>query len=204
MNDAPTPTSLERAEKLQGLGCKRKRVEDVRFTQGRGNYIDDIKLPGMLHGDFHRSSHAHARIVKIDTSKAKAVPGVVAVLTAEDLKGVNLAWMPTLAGDVQMVLADGKVLFQNQEIAFVVATDRYVAADAADLVEVEYEALPVIVDPFKAMAPDAPVLREDIKDKKDGAHGPRQHPNHIFNWQVGDRELTDAPSRRRKSRPGTS
>ena len=114
------------------------------------------------------------------------------MLTAEDLKGVNLAWMPTLAGDVQMVLADGKVLFQNQEIAFVVATDRYIAADAADLVEVEYEALPVVVDPFKAMAPDAPVLREDIKDKKDGAHGPRSHHNHIFNWQVGDRELTDA------------
>ena len=73
--------------------------------------------------------------------------------------------MPTLAGDVQMVLADGKVLFQNQEIAFIVATDRYIAADAADLVEVEYEALPVVVDPFKAMDPDAPVLREDIKDK---------------------------------------
>ena len=189
MNDAPLPTSLERAEKLQGMGCKRKRVEDVRFTQGKGNYVDDIKLPGMVHGDFHRSSHAHARIVKIDTSKAKAVPGVLAVLTAEDLKGVNLAWMPTLAGDVQMVLADGKVLFQNQEIAFIVATDRYIAADAADLVEVEYEALPVVVDPFKAMDKDAPILREDIKDKKDGAHGPRSHPNHIFNWQVGDREI---------------
>ena len=192
MNDAPSPSSLERVEKLQGVGCKRKRVEDVRFTQGRGNYIDDIKLPGMLHGDFHRSSHPHARIVKIDTSKAKAVPGVVAVLTAEDLKGVNLAWMPTLAGDVQMVLADGKVLFQNQEIAFVVATDRYIAADAADLVEVEYEALPVVVDPFKSMDQDAPIVREDVKDKKDGAHGPRKHPNHIFNWQVGDKELTDA------------
>ncbi len=168
MNAPTTPSSLERAEKLQGMGCKRKRVEDVRFTQGRGNYVDDIKLPGMLHGDFHRSSHAHARIVKIDTSKAKALPGVVAVLTAEELKGVNLAWMPTLAGDVQMVLADGKVLFQNQEIAFVVATDRYIAADAADLVEVEYEALPVLVDPFKAMDADAPILREDIKDKTDG------------------------------------
>ena len=151
MNAPATPSSLERAEKLQGMGCKRKRVEDVRFTQGRGNYVDDIKLPGMLHGDFHRSSHAHARILKIDTSKAKAVPGVLAVLTAEDLKGVNLAWMPTLAGDVQMVLADGKVLFQNQEIAFVVATDRYAAADGADMVEVEYEDLPVVVDPFKAM-----------------------------------------------------
>ena len=129
MNAPTDPSAIERAEKLQGMGCKRKRVEDVRFTQGRGNYVDDIKLPGMLHGDFHRSSHAHARIVKIDTSKAKALPGVVAVLTAEDLKGVNLAWMPTLAGDVQMVLADGKVLFQNQEVAFVIAESREAAAD---------------------------------------------------------------------------
>src|SRR5271168_751394 len=191
MNAPTAPTSLERAEKLQGMGCKRKRVEDVRFTQGRGNYVDDMKLPGMLYGDFVRSSYAHARIRKIDATKAKALPGVVAVLTAADLAPLKLHWMPTLAGDVQMVLADGKVLFQNQEIAFVVATDRYIAADAADLVEVEYEALPVVVDPFKAMNPDAPILREDIKDKKDGAHGPRNHPNHIFNWQVGDKELTD-------------
>ncbi len=79
------------------------------------------------------------------------MPGVVAVLTAEELKGVNLAWMPTLAGDVQMVLADGKVLFQNQEVAFVVATDRYAAADGAELVEVDYEDLPVNIDPLKAM-----------------------------------------------------
>ena len=95
-------------------------------------------------------------IKTIDTPKAKALPGVVAVLTAEDLKPLKLHWMPTLAGDVQAVLADEKVLFQNQEVAFVVAEDRYVAADAADLVEVEYEELPVVVDPFKAMAPDAP------------------------------------------------
>ncbi len=78
----------------------------------------------MLYGDFVRSPYAHARVKKIDTSKAETVPGVVAVLTAETLKTVNLAWMPTLAGDVQMVLADGKVLFQNQEVAFVVARDR--------------------------------------------------------------------------------
>src|SRR6185437_6498795 len=185
-------TREQREAKLEGMGCKRKRVEDIRFTQGKGNYVDDVKLPGMLFGDFVRSQYAHARIKRIDSSKAMQVPGVLAVLTAEELKGVNLAWMPTLAGDVQMVLANGKVLFQNQEIAFVVATDRYVAADAADLIEVEYEALPVVVDPFKAMAPDAPIVREDIKDKHDGAHGPRKHPNHIFNWQVGDKELTDA------------
>src|ERR1700751_487320 len=191
MNDQ-TPTSEQRAERLQGIGCKRKRVEDIRFTQGKGNYVDDIKLPGMLYGGFNRSPHAHARIKKIDTGKAAAVPGVVAVLTAETLKTVNLAWKPTLAGDVQMVLADGKVLFQNQEVAFVIAEDRYIAADAADLVEVEYEALPVNVDPLKAMSDGAPVIREDIKDKTDGAHGKRKHPNHIFSWAAGDKAAADA------------
>ena len=158
MNDM-TPTSAERAEKLEGMGCRRKRVEDIRFVQGRGNYVDDMKLPNMLYGDFTRSPHAHARIKNIDTTKAMAVPGVVAVLTAETLKTVNLAWMPTLAGDVQMVLADGKVLFQSQEVAFVVATDRYAADDGIAKVEVDYEPLPVVIDPFKAMDPDAPVLR---------------------------------------------
>ncbi|MBX6370054.1 MAG: carbon-monoxide dehydrogenase large subunit, partial [Rhodospirillales bacterium] len=186
-----TLTREQREAKLQGMGCKRKRVEDIRFTQGRGNYVDDLKLPGMLYGDFVRSSHAHARIKRIDASKALTLPGVIAVLTAEDLKTVNLAWMPTLAGDMQMVLADGKVLFQNQEIAFVVAEDRYTAADAIELIEVEYEELPVLVDPWKAMAPDAPVLREDIKDKTEGAHGRREHHNHIFRWQVGDKPATD-------------
>src|SRR6202007_2826020 len=113
MNDM-TPTSAERAAKLEGMGCKRKRVEDIRFVQGKGNYVDDVKMPNMLYGDFNRSPYAHARIKRIDTSKAAAVPGVVAVLTTETLKTVNLAWMPTLAGDQQMVLADGKVLFQDQ------------------------------------------------------------------------------------------
>ena len=191
MNDQ-TPTSAERAEKLEGMGCKRKRVEDIRFTQGKGNYVDDLKLPGMLYGDFNRSPHAHARIKKIDTSKALKVPGVLAVLTAEELKGVNLAWMPTLAGDVQMVLADGKVLFQNQEVAFVVADSRYAAADGADAVEVEYEALPCLVDPMHAMDKSATCIREDIKDKTEGAHGPRKHYNHVFNWQAGSKTEADA------------
>jgi carbon-monoxide dehydrogenase large subunit len=185
-----TPTATERAEKLEGLGSKRKRVEDARFVQGKGRYVDDMKLPGMLFGDFVRSPYGHARIRSIDKDAAMAVPGVVAVLTAADLKPLNLHYMPTLAGDVQAVLADEKVLFQGQEVAFVVASDRYAAADAVEVVEVDYEELPALVDPFKAMEADAPVLREDIKDKTEGAHGPRRHPNHIFTWEVGDHEGT--------------
>ena len=191
MNDM-TPTREQREAKLEGMGCKRKRVEDIRFTQGKGNYVDDLKLPGMLHGDFVRSPHAHAKVKSIDDKEALKVPGVLAVITAETLKTVNLAWMPTLAGDVQMVLADGKVLFQNQEVAFVVATDRYAADDGVNKVVVEYEQLPVVIDPFKAMDADAPVIREDLAGKTTGAHGPRKHHNHVFEWTIGDKDLTDA------------
>ena len=186
-----TATTEERIEKLQGLGCARKRVEDARFTQGKGNYVDDVKLPGMVFGDFVRSPYGHARIGGIDKEAALAAPGVLAVLTAEDLKPLNLHYMPTLAGDVQAVLADGKVLFQGQEVAFVVADDRYAAADAVELVEVEYEELPALTDANRSMDEDAPVLREDIADKAEGAHGPRRHPNHIFTWEAGDRAATE-------------
>src|SRR6516225_4216677 len=138
---AAVETAEARTQKLEGLGTKRKRVEDARFTQGKGHYVDDMKLPGMLFGDLVRSPYGHARIKSIKTDAAKALPGVKAVLTAADLKPLKLHYMPTLAGDVQAVLADEKVLFQGQEVAFVVAEDRYVAADAVDLVEVEYEDL---------------------------------------------------------------
>ena len=135
----------DRVANLKGMGCSRKRVEDARFTQGKGNYVDDIKLDGMLFGDFVRSPYAHARIKNIDTAAALKVPGVLAVLTAADLEPLGLHWMPTLAGDKQMVLADGKVLFQGQEVAFVVAEDRYAAADGMEAVEVDYEELPCFV-----------------------------------------------------------
>jgi aerobic carbon-monoxide dehydrogenase large subunit len=191
MNDL-TPTPEERAANLKGMGSSRKRVEDVRFTQGRGNYVDDIKLDGMLFGDFVRSPYAHARVVSVNKDAAMALPGVLAVLTAEDLAPLGLHWMPTLAGDKQMVLADGKVLFQGQEVAFVVAEDRFIAADAIQLVEVEYEQLPVVMNPFKAMDDDAPTLREDIAGNMEGAHGPRKHNNHIFTWEVGEKDATEA------------
>src|SRR5215831_14895987 len=156
---------LEREDSLQGMGAARKRKEDARFIRGQGSYVDDIKLPGMLFGAIVRSPYAHARIKSIDKSKALEIPGVVAVLTADDLKPVKLHWMPTLGGDVQAVLADRKVCFQLQEVAMVIASDRYSAADGADAVEVDYEELPAIVDPKQSMAKDAPIIREDIADK---------------------------------------
>src|SRR3954451_8441228 len=182
----------ERESKLQGMGTSLLRKEDARFIRGQGSYVDDIKLPGMLFGAMVRSPYAHARIKGIDKSKALVPPGVVAVLTADDLKPVNLHWMPTLGGDVQAVLADLKVCFQLQEVAMVLGTDRYAAADGAALVEVDYEELPAIVDPKKAMAADAPTIREDIAEKKDVGHGPRTPPNHIFTWEAGDKAAADA------------
>src|SRR5271166_1566481 len=119
-----TTETLEREAKLQGMGVSRLRKEDARFIRGKGTYVDDIKLPGMLFGSIVRSPFSHARIKSIDKSKALAVPGVVAVLVADDLKPVKLDWMRTLGGDVQAVLADKKVCFQMQEVAMVIASDR--------------------------------------------------------------------------------
>ncbi len=168
------------------LGHPVRRKEDIRFIQGRGRYLDDIVLPRMAYMALVRSPYAHARIRSIRTEAAKAVPGVLAVITGEDLEELGLAWMPTLAGDKQMVLAVGKALFQHQEVAAVVAETREAAVDGAQAVEVAYEPLPVVVDPFKALEPDAPILREDRERKT----------NHIWHWEVGDREATEEALRR--------
>ncbi|HTS79002.1 MAG TPA: aerobic carbon-monoxide dehydrogenase large subunit [Myxococcaceae bacterium] len=165
-----------------GMGHSMKRKEDPRFIRGKGNYVDDISLPGMLWMDIVRSPFAHAKIKKIDTEKALKVPGVLAVITGETLAKFNLHWMPTLMSDTQMVLPTEKVMYQAQEVAAVIATSRYAAADGVDAVEVEYEQLPVVVDPYKALEPNAPVLRTDKKDKKD---------NRIFHWEAGDRAGTE-------------
>jgi aerobic carbon-monoxide dehydrogenase large subunit len=165
-----------------GMGHSIKRKEDPRFIRGQGRYVDDIQLPGMLYLDIVRSPFAHARIKSINTERALKVPGVLAVITGETLAQYNLHWMPTLMSDTQMVLPTEKVMYQAQEVAGVIATDRYAAADGVDAVEVDYELLPVVVDPFKALEPGAPVLRSDKKDKKD---------NRIFHWEVGNRQATD-------------
>lgn len=159
------------------------RKEDVRFVRGKGTYVDDIKLPGMLHGAILRSPYAHAKIVSIDTSAAEAHPKVKAVITGKVLETLNLAWIPSLSHDVVAVLATDKVRYQGQEVAFIVAEDRYAARDALELIEVEYEVLPAVVDAKTALDPASPIIRDDIEGKSD---------NHIFDWDCGDSEATDA------------
>ncbi|HLF40804.1 MAG TPA: carbon monoxide dehydrogenase, partial [Acidimicrobiia bacterium] len=154
------------------------RKEDARFLRGKGKYLDDITLPGMLYGAILRSPHAHARIVSIDTAAAEAHPKVKAVITGAVLETLNLAWMPTLSGDVQAVLATDKVRFQGQEVAFVVAEDRYAARDALELIEVDYEVLPAVADATKALDADAPVIRDDKAGQRDNLASPT--------WEAGD------------------
>src|SRR5882724_10755325 len=175
-------TTPRTSPEISGMGHSMKRKEDPRFIRGRGNYVDDIQLPGMLHMDIVRSPFAHAKIKSINADKALKVPGVLAVITGETLAKYNLHWMPTLMSDTQMVLPIEKVMYQAQEVAAVLATSRYAAADGVAAVEVEYDPLPVVIDPFEALKPGAPVLRTDKKDKKD---------NRIFHWQAGDRAATD-------------
>ncbi len=164
-----------------GMGHSVKRKEDARFLRGQGRYIDDIKLPGMLWLDIVRSPLAHAKIKSINPDKALAVPGVAAVITGKDLEKYNLAWMPTLMSDKQMVLPVDTVMYYGQEVAAVVATSRYAAADGVAAVEVDYEPLEPVVDPIKALEPDSPVIRFDREEKS----------NRIWHWEVGDRQGVD-------------
>jgi aerobic carbon-monoxide dehydrogenase large subunit len=167
---------------IRGIGHSVERKEDARFIRGRGTYVDDVTLPGMLHMELLRTPFAHARIRSIDTSAAAALPGVVAVVTGELMAEHGLAWMPTLSGDTQAVLATDKVRFQGQEVAAVVAEDLYTARDALELIEVDYDPLPAVVDPRDALAEGAPVIRDD----KEG-----QDSNHIYHWESGDPEATE-------------
>jgi carbon-monoxide dehydrogenase large subunit len=169
-------------ERPVGYG-RMQRKEDPRFIRGQGNYVDDVNLPGMLHGAVLRSPVAHARIVSIDTSAARQHPKVHAVITGTDLEGLKLAWMPTLSADMQAVLAVDKVRFQGQEVAFVVADDRYSARDALELIQVEYEQLPAVVDVRKALDADAPIIRDEQEGRTS---------NHIFDWEAGDEAATNA------------
>jgi carbon-monoxide dehydrogenase large subunit len=169
-------------EEIRGIGHSVRRVEDDRFIRGAGNYIDDIHLPGMLYMAILRSPYAHAKLNGIDASRAQALPGVIAVVTGELMAQHNLAWMPTLSGDTQAVLVTDTVRFQGQEVAAVVATDPYIAKDALELIDVDYDPLEPVVTPQRSLEGDAPVIRTDKEDQKD---------NHIYHWETGDKDATD-------------
>ncbi|MFQ5987199.1 MAG: molybdopterin cofactor-binding domain-containing protein, partial [Thermoplasmata archaeon] len=164
-----------------GIGQSIKRKEDARFIRGQGNYIDDVELPGMLYLDIVRSPYAHARITSIDTTEALKVPGVLAAITGKDLEAAGLAWIPTLMSDQQMVLPVDRVVHQSQEVVAIVAESRYAARDGVAAVDVDYEPLPVLVDPRKALEADAPILRPDREEQS----------NKIWHWEVGDKQATE-------------
>ncbi len=169
--------------RIFGSGIKRR--EDPRLITGQARYTDDIKLPGVLHMAVVRSPYAHADIISIDSAAAEAVDGVVAVFTGEDidLAGIPTAWLipdSDLKTPEHPALAKGKVRYVGDGVAIVLADDRYTAQDAADLVDVEYEELPVVVNPREAAQDGAPQLFDDIEN------------NIAFRWIMGDRAASDA------------
>jgi carbon-monoxide dehydrogenase large subunit len=169
-------------KRIRGLGYSVKRIEDDRFIEGRGHYVDDVQLPNMLHMVIVRSPMAHATIESIDISEAMEMEGVVAVITGKDLEAHNLAWMPTLSGDTQAVMAVDKVRFQGQEVAAVIAESAYLAADAAEMVFVEYDPLPPLVDPFAALEDTENLVRPEKEGQTD---------NVAYTWENGDQAKTD-------------
>ena len=148
------------------IGASPKRVEDPPLVTGRGCYVDDINLPGMLHVAFQRSPYPHAKIVSIDVIKAKAMPGVEAVVTGSDLgEKLNLApsqLLPNMKIPSHPVLARGSVHCVGVPVAAVVARTRAQAQDAANAIDVEYEALPGVANAEEALKPGAPLAREEI------------------------------------------
>ncbi|MGH7307570.1 MAG: xanthine dehydrogenase family protein molybdopterin-binding subunit [Candidatus Rokuibacteriota bacterium] len=168
-------------ERLFGKSIKRR--EDPRFITGRGQYVDDVKLPGTLYAAFARSPHAHARIKSINAAKAKSVPGVVAVYTGQDVQVGNLpcGWMlPDIKVPARPALAQGKVRYVGEPIALVVADGVYAAKDGAEALQVEYEPLPGVANPKKAHERGAPQLFDEAAQ------------NQSFYWTIGDKAATEA------------
>lgn len=155
------------------IGARVQRVEDPIFLTGRAKFTGDIQLPGMLHAAFLRSPQPHARIRGIDTERAAACPGVIAVLTADDVNAVTGPFVITLARPevktiTRPMLPPDKAVFVGEPIAVVVAESRYLAEDAIDLIEVDWEPLPVVMDPEWALTPDAPVIHPELGENNFG------------------------------------
>ena len=156
------------AEITPYVGRAMKRVEDPRLIKGLGTYVDDMRLPGLLHATILRSPHAHARVVRIDVSAARALPGVVAVLTGADVNAACglvpcAASIPDLKAPKHTVLAGDRVYFVGHAVAVVVARDPYAARDAIDAIDVDYDPLPVVVDAEEAVKSGAPLTHPDLE-----------------------------------------
>ena len=174
----------------QGLvGASVRRKEDYRFLTGAGQYTDDVNPPNHTHAYFLRSPHAHAKIRKIDTAKAKTLPGVVAIFTGADLEGVNglpCGWLITGTDGKPMnepphpVLAQGKVRHVGDQVALLIAETPHQAKDGAEAIVVDYETLPAVVNCVDALKAGAPQIH-------DGAPG-----NKCYTWALGDKAAVDA------------
>jgi CO/xanthine dehydrogenase Mo-binding subunit len=153
--------TITRAEPI--VGRRAPRIDALEKVTGRAKYTADLKLPGMLHGAFLRSPHAHARILRIDTSRAEALPGVKAVLTQAKLAGRVSKIVDEEHGTSYdfKAFASTKVKFQGEKIGAVAAVTKEIAEEAVKLIEVEYEVLPAVVDVLKAIEPDAPIIHEN-------------------------------------------
>ncbi|MDP6819776.1 MAG: xanthine dehydrogenase family protein molybdopterin-binding subunit, partial [Alphaproteobacteria bacterium] len=153
------------------VGAKFNRKEDHRLTTGKGRFLADLSAPGMLHLTFFRSERAHATIKSIDTAKAKALPGIVAIVTGEDIKDKILPMpqpvvQPGLPARFpkHWPLAVGKVKFHGEPVAAIVSRDKYVGADAAELIQVDYEDLPYVGGAEQAIADGATLVHDDWDD----------------------------------------
>jgi carbon-monoxide dehydrogenase large subunit len=159
-------TTITKTETL--VGKRIRRQEDPRLITGTATYVDDIKMPGMHHACILRSPHGAAKIRSINIKPAQDLPGVAAVFTGKDVEGVGPvpcgASLPGLRVPPHAILAKDRVYFIGHPVAVVVATDRYIAADALDLIEVDYEPLPAVTDPEKAIAPGAPAVHPEWPD----------------------------------------
>lgn len=169
-----TTTAEPVESRTKYTGARIRRTEDPRLLAGRGQYIDDVTVPKMLEAAVLRSTHAHARIRNIDVSRARALPGVFDVIVGADLAELAepqpVIWFPIPEQRIARThaLAVDRVRWVGQAVAAVVATDRYVAEDALELIEVDYQPLPVVADLDAALAPDAPRLYDDWPDNVSG------------------------------------
>src|SRR5688572_23570959 len=149
------------------IGRAMKRVEDPRLIRGIATYTDDLRLPGLVHAAILRSPHAHARVVRIDTAAARALPGVIAVLVGADVNEhcgavPCAAAIPDMKAPRHTALAGDRVYFVGHAVAVAVATDPYIARDAIDLVDVDYDPLPAVVNPEEAIKPGSPLTHPDL------------------------------------------